>query len=74
MEKYIMDFFDDVVAGKYGKSGLTKAQIASFVEKANTDELEMIEDIYWDWTSVLCEPEDIDINQLSGLIIAVAKR
>lgn len=74
MEKYILDFFDEVVAGKYGKTSLTKAHVAQFIEKANTDEMEQVEDLYWDWTSVLSEPEDINLDELRDIVFAVLKR
>lgn len=74
MEKYLMDFFDDIIAGKYGRTSITKAHVAQFVEKASSDDLEQLEDFYWEWTSVLCEPEDIDINEFSKTFFAVLRK
>ncbi len=74
MEKYILDFFDEVIDGKYGITRLTKSNIAFFVEKAGVDEIEQVEDLYWDWTSVLTEPEDIEIGELEQIILAVSKK
>jgi hypothetical protein len=74
MEKYILDFFDEVLDGKYGITKLTKSNIATFVEKADNDQIEQVEDLYWDWTSVLTEPEDIDIKELENIIISALKK
>lgn len=74
MEKYLMDFFDAIVAGKYGRTKITRINVAQFVEKADSGEVEAIEDFYWEWTSVLCEPEDIDMDELEDAFFAVLKK
>ena len=74
MEKYLLDFLDDVVAGKYGNPPITKSHVAQFVEKANKEETEMLDELYWDWTSVLCEPEDINLSELKTVVMSAMKR
>jgi hypothetical protein len=74
MEKYLMDFFDAIVAGKYGRTKITRINVAQFVEKADSGDVEAIEDFYWEWTSVLCEPEDIDMDELEDAFFAVLKK
>lgn len=74
MEKYLMDFFDGIVAGKYGRTKITRMNVAQFVEKADRSDLDAIEDFYWEWTSVLCEPEDIDMNELEDAFFAALKK
>lgn len=74
MEKYLLDFFDDVVAGKYGRTKITRNLVAQFVDKADRNELESVEDFYWEWTSVLCEPEDIEMSELESVFLPVANR
>ena len=74
MEKYLLDFFDEVVAGKYGRTSITKMHVAQFVEKADKTDLDQIEDFYWEWTSVLCEPEDIDINEFTSVFFKVLRK
>lgn len=74
MEKYLMDFFDEIIAGKYGRTSINKAHVAQFVEKADRQDIDQIEDFYWEWTSVLCEPEDIDMNEFGKIFFAVLRK
>ena len=74
MEKYLMDFFDDITAGKYGRTRITRMNVAQFVEKADKGDIDALEDFYWEWTSVLCEPEDIDMGELEKTFFATLKK
>lgn len=74
MEKYLMDFFDEVVAGKYGKTTITKLHVAQFVEKAAPQDVEQVDELYWEWTSILAEPEDIDMGELTKIVFAVMRK
>lgn len=73
MEKYLMDFFDEVVSGKYGRTKITRVNVAQFVERANAVQVEAVEDIYWEWTSPLAEPEDINMVELESAFFAALK-
>ena len=74
MEKYLMDFFDEVVSGKYGRTKITRLLVSQFLEKATNEEIDSVEDFYWEWTSVLVEPEDINIAELEAVFLPVANR
>lgn len=74
MDKYILDFFDDVVAGKYGRTKITRLLVSQFVDKVTKEELDAIEDFYWEWTSELCEPEDIVMADLEAAFLPIANR
>lgn len=73
MEKYLLDFFDDIVAGKYGRTRITRAQVARFVDAAQPEDIDAVEDFYWEWTSVLCEPGDIEMPELEAVFFAALK-
>lgn len=74
MEKYLMDFFDEVASGKYGRTKVTRSNIPVFLEKATKEELDMIDDLYFEWTSILTEPEDIDMEEFHNIFLPVLKR
>lgn len=69
-----MDFFDDIIAEKYGRTKITKLSIIQFVEKASKENINAIEDFYWEWTSVLCEPEDINMTEFENVFFDVLKK
>lgn len=69
-----MDFFDDVVSGKYGRSKLNKVHVAQFVEKASPEDIGNVDELYWEWTSILSEPEDIDMDALTEIVFSVLRK
>jgi len=69
-----MDFFDDIIAEKYGRTKITKLNVVQFVEKVSKENINAIEDFYWEWTSVLCEPEDINMAEFENVFFDVLKK
>jgi hypothetical protein len=63
----------DVAQGIYGKTSLTYKDIKTFKDKATKEDLELVQEICWDWTSALTDEDDIDVQELLDVIYSVTK-
>ena len=64
MKDTLQTFLKDVVKGVYGETNLTNANIEEYSGKATEQDLNELEDFFWDWNSRLTDEDDIDIEEL----------
>ena len=64
MKDTLQTFLKDVVKGVYGNTNLTNDNIEEYSGKATEQDLNELEDFFWDWNSRLTDEDDIDIEEL----------
>ena len=64
MKDTLQTFLKDVVKGVYGETNLTNDNIEKYSGKATEQDLNELEDFFWDWNSRLTDEDDIDIEEL----------
>ena len=64
MKDTLQTFLKDVVKGVYGNTNLTNDNIEKYSGKATEQDLNELEDFFWDWNSHLTDEDDIDIEEL----------
>ena len=64
-------FLQDVAQGIWGDSRLSYGDVIKYSKKATEQDIEQLEDFYWDWTSKLTEDDEIDIQELEQHIYDV---
>lgn len=69
MEKYLIDFLERVVQGEYGATKIRTDHIIKFANSANKDRVESLDDLYWEWTSIISTDEDRDMAELEKIIL-----
>lgn len=67
-------FLKDVAQGIWGDTNLTYSEIHTFIKKSNEEDVEMLKEMYWDWTSLLTEENEVDVDELVNLIREVNLR
>lgn len=70
MDQYLLDFLESVTRGQYGKTGIQQLHIMRFVDRASPSDIEELDEMYWDWTSILATEEDWDMAELERIVIA----
>lgn len=66
-------FLQDVAQGVWGNSKLTYTDIMEYSKKATEQDVAVLEDFFWDWTSQLTEEDEVDIEELEQHIYEVIK-
>lgn len=69
MEQYLLDFLEKVAIGEYGKTRITQLHIMRFVDSSSPQAIEQLDELYWDWTSILATEEDWEMASLEKIII-----
>lgn len=64
-------FLQDVAQGIWGNSKLTYTDIIEYSKKATEQDVAVLEDFFWDWTSQLTEEDEVDIEELEEHIYEV---
>lgn len=69
MEQYLLDFLESVAQGQYGRTRIQQLHIMRFVDKASPQDIQELDELYWDWTSILATQEDWDMESLEKTVI-----
>lgn len=68
MEEILYKFLQDVSQGVYGDSSLSYNHIYRFFKLASTQDLEDLQEYYWDYTSSLTNDDDLDPSEIEEFI------
>lgn len=68
MEEILYKFLQDVSQGLYGDSSLSYNRIYRFFKLASTQDLEDLQEYYWDYTSSLANDDDLDPSEIEEFI------
>jgi hypothetical protein len=66
-------FLQDVAQGIWGDGKLTYTDIVEYSKKATEQDVEVLEEFFWDWNSKLTEEDEIDVEALEEHIYEVIK-
>lgn len=68
------EFLCDVAQGVFGPSTLDYSRIYAFMNRSTAADLDQLQEYFWEYTSLLTNPEDIDIQELECFILEVVER
>ncbi len=69
MEQYLLDFLEQVATGTYGGTRIQQLSIMRFIDSASPQKIQELDDLYWDWTSILATPDDWNMAELEKIIL-----
>jgi hypothetical protein len=61
-------FLQDICQGVYGPSDLDYDQVYRFGQKARQEDIEVLKEFYWDFTSLIMDADDLDLYELETFI------
>jgi len=64
-------FLQDISQGVYGPSDLDYDFIYRFTQKATKEDIEVLKEFYWNFTSLIMDADDLDLYELETFIEGV---